>query len=182
MDPREEISKFGRKLVASGLTYAHFGNISILSDEKILITSAGSMLDEIGEDQVIEVAREGTCPEDDLASCETVVHRAIYEKTRSRAVIHTHSPYAVATSILEEGPLEPMEGEGARFLGAVPIVEGDMGSQRLAKSASNALKESRACIVRGHGVFAVGATLEEAYIVACMVEHSAMIRRLVNVG
>jgi len=182
MNPKEEISKFGRKVVASGLTYAHFGNISLLFDEKILITSTGSILDEIGDDQVVEVTREGPCPEDALASYETVVHRAIYEKTHAQAIIHTHSPYAVATSILEEGPFEPMDGEGSRFLGTVPIIEGEMGSQTLAKNASCALSVSRACIVRGHGVFAIGATLEEAYIVACMVEHSAMIRRLVNVG
>jgi L-fuculose-phosphate aldolase len=182
MDPKEEISKFGIKVVASGLTYAHFGNISILFDGKILITSTGSMLDEIDDDQVIEVTREGPCPKDGLASCETVVHRAIYEKTKAGAVIHTHSPYAVATSILEEGPFEPMDGEGTRFLGVVPIIEGEMGSQTLAKNASDALLISKACIVRGHGVFAIGATLEEAYIVACMVEHSAMVRRLVNVG
>lgn len=182
METQKEISKFGRKLVASGLAYAHFGNISVLFEGKILITSTGSMLDEIGEDEVIEVASEGPCPEDALASCETVVHRAIYEKTKAGAVIHTHSPYAVATSILEEGPFEPMDGEGARFLGTVPIIEGEMGSLGLAKNASKALKEHRACIVRGHGVFATGASLEEAYIVACMVEHSTMIRRLVNVG
>ncbi len=182
MNPKEDISKFGRKVVASGLTYAHFGNISLLFEGKILITSTGSMLDEIGDDQVIEVTREGPCPEDALASCETVVHRAIYERTKAGAVIHTHSPYAVATSILEEGPFEPMDGEGAKFLGSVPIIEGEMGSLMLAKNASNALKEHRACIVRGHGVFAIGAALEEAYIVACMVEHSSMIRRLVNVG
>jgi L-fuculose-phosphate aldolase len=182
MDPKNEISKFGRKVVSQGLAYAHFGNISLLSEGKILITSTGSMLDEIGHDQVIEVFREGPCPEDALASCETVVHRAIYERTKAGAVIHTHSPYAVATSILEEGPFEPMDGEGSKFLGAVPIVEGEMGSLSLAKHASSALKEHRACIVRGHGVFAIGATLEEAYIVVCMVEHSAMIRRLVSAG
>jgi L-fuculose-phosphate aldolase len=182
MDPKEEISKFGRKVVASGLAYAHFGNISLLFDGKILITSTGSMLDEIGDGQVIKVTRAGPCPEDALASCETVVHRAIYGRTHAQAVIHTHSPYAVATSILEEGPFEPMDGEGTRFLGTVPIIEGEMGSQTLAKNASCALSASRACIVRGHGVFAIGKSLEEAYIVACMVEHSTMIRRLVNVG
>ena len=182
MDPKKEMIRLGKKLVSSGLTYAHFGNISILPDGMILITSAGSMLDELTCDQLIAVSKSGPCPEDALASCETVVHRAIYERTSAGAVIHTHPPYAVATSILEEGPFEPMDGEGARFLGMVPIVEGEMGSVELARNASNALKSSRACIVRGHGVFAIGATLEEAYIVACMVEHSAMIRRLVNVG
>lgn len=182
MDPKAEISKFGRKLVSSGLTYAHFGNISLLSDGMIVITSTGSMLDELTDDLMIAVTPSAPCPEDALASCETVVHRAIYGKTTAAAVIHTHSPYAVATSILEEGPFEPMDGEGAKFLGTVPIIEGEMGSSELARNASNALKGSRACIVRGHGVFAVGRTLEEAYVVACMVEHSAMIRRLVNVG
>ncbi|HPE64044.1 MAG TPA: aldolase [Methanothrix sp.] len=182
MDQKKEMMGFGKKLVSSGLTYAHFGNISVLSDGMILITSAGSILDELTPDQVIAVTRSAPCPEDALASCETVVHRAIYEKTAARAVIHTHSPYAVATSLLEEGPFEPMDGEGSRFLGTVPIVEGEMGSLDLARNTSDALKGSRACIVRGHGVFAVGKTLEEAYIVACMVEHSAMIRRIVGVG
>ena len=182
MQPEKEMMRFGRKLVSSGLTYAHFGNISLLSQGMILITSTGSMLDQLTPDQVIAVTRSAPCPEDALASCETLVHRAIYDKTSARAIIHTHSPYAVATSILEEGPFEPMDGEGARFLGTVPIVEGEMGSTTLARNASNALSGSRACIVRGHGVFAIGASLEEAYIVACMVEHSAMIRRIVGVG
>ncbi|MCR3883062.1 aldolase [Methanotrichaceae archaeon M04Ac] len=182
MRPDEEMAKFGRKLVASGLTYAHFGNISILSDGKILITATGSMLDEIEEEDVIEVDLRGPCSADALASCETPVHRAIYERTQARALIHTHSPYAVATSILEVGPFEPMDGEGVRFLGTVPIIDGEMGSHDLANKASFALRFSRAAIVRGHGVFAIGATLEEAYIVASMVEHSATIRRLVSTG
>jgi len=41
----QEISRFGKKAVISGLTSSRFGNISLLQGEKIFITCTGSMLD-----------------------------------------------------------------------------------------------------------------------------------------
>jgi len=59
-------------------------------------------------------------------------------------------------------------------------VNGGIGTNELAENASKALQEHRACIAKGHGVFTIGATLEEAYVVACMVEHSSKIKYLVT--
>jgi L-fuculose-phosphate aldolase len=176
----QEMAWIGRKVTSAGLTSSRFGNISKLQGDTILITCTGSMLDELDESQVVEVDLAGPCPLDKTASSETCVHRAIYQCTSARAVIHTHSPYAVALSMIEMDSLAPVDSEGKNFLGAMPIVDGLFGSNELAKNVSAALCCHAACIARGHGVFAAGGSLTEAYTVACMAEHSSQVRYLVQ--
>ena len=178
----QEMARIGKKAVSAGLTSSRFGNISMLrrNTNTILITCTGSMLDELDESQVVEVDLAGPCPLDKTASSETCVHRAIYQCTSARAIIHTHSPYAVALSIIERSSLEPIDSEGKNFVGAIPIVDGTFGSSDLAKNVSSALRGHAACIARGHGVFAAGRSLTEAYTVACMAEHSSQVRYLVQ--
>ncbi len=177
-----EIARFGRKIVSAGLTSSRFGNISMLQGDRIFITCTGSMLDELDESRVVEVDIAGPCPEDRTASSETCVHRAVYQSTSALAVIHTHSPYAVALSLIEMNAtaLEPVDSEGIHFLGAMPLVEGSFGSSDLARSVSSALRSHHACIARGHGVFAIGRSLAQAYTAAAMAEHSSQVRYLVQ--
>ena len=176
----QEISAFGRKIVASGLTNSRFGNISLCLGDKILITRTGSMLDELDRTKIIEVDLMGPCDRDKEASSETSVHRRIYQSTAAKAIIHTHSPFAVALSLLEQNLVEPLDSEGLFFLGAMPIVEGLFGTDELAKNLCAGLQYHKVCIARGHGVFAPGATLSEAYTLACMAEHSAQVKYLVK--
>src|SRR5665647_2142066 len=123
----QEIAKFGKKVVETGLTSSRFGNIRLCQGEKIFITCTGSMLDELDQSSVVEVDLNSPCAWDKVASSETCVHRAIYQSTSIKALIHTHSPYAVALSLLERDSIEPLDGEGILFLGAMPIVEGHFG-------------------------------------------------------
>ena len=178
--PWQEISSLGKKLIQAGLTSSRFGNISLLDGDKILITCTGSMLDELDEDGVVKVDLRGSCPEDAIASSEICVHRAIYQCTSHQAIVHTHSPYAVAASLLEAREVLPLDSEGRIFLGPMPIVLGGMGSNALAAAVSFALRDHKACIARGHGVFAAGGSLREAYAAAAMAEHSAQIGYLVR--
>ena len=176
----QEIARFGKKVVFSGLTSSRFGNISLLQGDKIFITCTGSMLDELDEAMVVEVDLGCPCDQDKIASSETCVHRAIYQGTTNQAIIHTHSPYAVALSLLEREEVEPLDSEGMIFLGTMPIVEGHFGTDELARAVSFALQTHKACIARGHGVFAAGKSLNDAYTAACMAEHSAQVRYLVK--
>ncbi len=181
-DVWREIARFGRKIVSAGLTSSRFGNISVRQGDRILITCTGSMLDELDGAQVVDVDVAGPCPEDRTASSETCVHRAVYQSTTALAIIHTHSPYAVALSLIERSAaaLEPVDSEGIHFLGAMPIVEGSFGSSDLAERVSSALRSHTACIARGHGVFAMGRSLAQAYTAAAMAEHSSQVRYLVQ--
>ena len=177
----KEISRFGRKAVTSGLTSSRFGNISALRGDKIVITKSGSMLDELDRTQVVEVDLSGPCALDATASTETCVHRAIYQGTTAQSVIHTHSPYAVALSLIEAEQVEPIDSEGRHFLGPMTVVDAEFGTSDLAAKVSVALHSHNVCIARGHGVFAQGQSLAEAYAMACMAEHSSQVRYLVNV-
>jgi L-fuculose-phosphate aldolase len=177
----QEISRFGNKTVSSGLTSSRFGNISVIRGDAIIITKTGSMLDELDQNNLVEVDLEGPCPLDEMASTETCVHRAIYQSTSALAVIHTHSPFAVALSLIEENVIEPIDSEGLHFMGPMHVVEAGFGSQELATEVSKILGSSQVCIARGHGVFASGQSLVEAYTMACMAEHSSKVRYLVKI-
>jgi L-fuculose-phosphate aldolase len=176
----QEISRFGKRVVKAGLTSSRFGNISLTAGDQIHITCTGSMLDELDEEQVVQVDLKGSCDMDKIASSETCVHRAVYLATANKAIIHTHSPYAVVESILGLPEIVPLDGEGLIFLGSMPVVQGHFGTDELALAVSDALKSHKACIARGHGVFAAGNCLKDAFTVACMAEHSAQVRYLVN--
>ncbi len=176
-----EMNRFGKKLVEQGLVPSHFGNISVRMGDKIIITRSGSMLDEITEKDVVEVDLHGEGSMDIIASSETISHRMIYQNTSAQAIIHTHAPYAVVQSLLSDSDrFVPIDSEGSYFLHDVPIVTGGIGSKEMALNLSEALRERKGVIVKGHGTFAIGKILEEAFIVTTMIEHSAMLKYLVD--
>jgi L-fuculose-phosphate aldolase len=177
----QEMARVGSKVVACGLSNSRFGNISMRHGDSIFITCTGSMLDELDRTKVVQLDLHGECDLDRIASSETCVHRAVYKATPSLAIIHTHSPYAVAISLIEKKFMQPIDSEGLIFMGDVPIVNGRFGTDDLAGSVSAALRTSKACIARGHGVFVAGQNLNEAYTFACMVEHSSQVSYLAKV-
>lgn len=99
-----------------------------------------------------------------LASSEVVVHRAIYRRTSSQAVLHTHPPHGLVLS-LELDEIIPIESEGSYLLHKVPVVSAEktIGSGEAADLVSRALVDYKVCMLRGHGLFATGHLLEEAY-------------------
>lgn len=174
-----EIAKFGRKLVEQGLVSSHFGNISVRVGDYMYITRSGSMLDEITKDDVVRVSIYKPSSLDLIASSEVTAHREIYKNTSALAIIHDHSPFAVVESLIHhhrgKDKIVPIDSEGSYFLHDIPIVEGGIGTEKLAKNLANALAERKAAIIYSHGVFARGSILEEAFVVASMVEHSCKI-------
>jgi L-fuculose-phosphate aldolase len=172
----QEISKFGRKLVEQGLVGSHFGNISVRVGDYMYITRSGSMLDEITKDDVVKVSIYRPTSLDLIASSEVTAHREIYKNTSALAIIHDHSPFAVVESLIRremgENKIVPIDSEGSYFLHDIPIVDGGIGTEKLARNLANALQQRKAAVVYSHGVFARGSILEEAYVVASMVEHS----------
>jgi L-fuculose-phosphate aldolase len=178
-----EMQKYGRKLVAYGLTNSHFGNMSIRVGDKLLITRSGSLLDEINEQMVVEVQLHQPTSFDIIASSETIVHRLIYQQTSALAIIHVHSPFAVVASLLNhEENLYPEDSETKYFLHKIPIVTGGIGSAVLATNVAKALQDHKGVIVRGHGSFTVGKILEEAYVYSCSVEHACKVKYFCDFG
>jgi L-fuculose-phosphate aldolase len=170
----EEFRRIGRRLFSEGLVGGNFGNMSIRSGEGFFITRTGSFLDEPGE--LVFVPLEGPVPKE--ASSEYRVHREIYKKTRHNAIVHAHPAHAVAMSILTDNII-PKDSEGEMLCPVIPVVPGSPGSDGLARNVSDALSLSKLVIASGHGTFATGKSLDEAYLFTSLGEHACHVLLLI---
>ena len=171
----------GRDLFTRGLVSSHGGNLSIRLGERIIITRRNSMLGCLEEHDLIET---GLCKNDratPLASVELAVHRAIYQETSALAIVHAHPPHAVALS-LNETEIVPNCGEGLYTIGPVPVIgwHTEVKAGGLADLIAPALKQHRIVMVHGHGSFAIGQLLEEAYNYTTALEESCQVTCLLR--
>lgn len=162
---RGEICRIGRDLFWMGMQTPRSGNISALLGGELLITRRGASLRALDpQADVIRVALDGVLPA--AASSESPVHRAIYFSTAHRAVVHAHPPYAVALTLASNSStIVPIHNEGRSVLGAIPITESDAveGQGEAPEPIAAALRDAPAMMVRGHGVFCAGASLDDAF-------------------
>jgi L-fuculose-phosphate aldolase len=172
----EEFQRIGRDLFLSGLVSSHGGNMSIRLGGSLAITRHGSQLGQLTEKDIIETGLEGNDSNLKLASSETPVHRAIYLNTNALAVVHAHTKAAIALSLLED-EIIPIDTEGSYLLHKVPVVSSELASgSSIADLVATSLKQYKIIMVRGHGCFATGQLLEEAYQwVSCLEESSQIL-------
>nr|WP_320161226.1 aldolase [uncultured Methanoregula sp.] len=169
-----EFERIGKRLFAEHLVGGNFGNISIRNEDAgFLIKRTGAYLDVAGE--LVFVPIEGDAPKE--ASSEYRVHREVYRKTPYRAIVHAHPPAAIAASLVLDRII-PEDSEGRMLCPVIPVVTGDPGSQEIADNVASALVHSKLVMVRGHGSFAAGKTLDEAYIYTSLAEHSCRVLAL----
>ena len=181
----EELIKCGKRMVSSGLTSSTMGNISKRAGDNMIISASGSMLEEL-EGHLITVPIDESV-ENELtrkASNEIKAHRKIYARTPALAVLHGHSRYAVIQSLIhnKENILRPTDLESLHFMKEIPIVNGDFGSEELAENTSSALIKHKGVIVRGHGSFTRGESVEEALIILHVIENSCFINYMLNLA
>lgn len=171
----------GCDLYSRCLVSVHGGNLSIRQHEKIIITRSGSKLGYLETSDLIET---GIATDDDntrLASSELAVHRAIYSKTLSGAVVHSHPVHAVALSFLSN-EITPQDEGGKLFIPRVPVIGygREPAPGGFADEIAEALQASAAVMVHRHGCFARGMTLSEAYVITELLEISSRILCLVR--
>ncbi|NQU17635.1 MAG: class II aldolase/adducin family protein [Candidatus Saganbacteria bacterium] len=178
----EEFRLVGKKLFEEGLISSHSGNLSIKRDGKIFITRHGAMLSELNEEDIIEVPLQGAGPNDQKASKELVVHRAVYNKCKALALIHAHPPYAIALSVSEE-KIHPQDAEGRFYMRSIPVVK-----TKNAFASEEAERQLPAifnggyhtCMLKGHGSFAEGESLLEAYKFTSVLSQSCHILSIIK--
>jgi L-fuculose-phosphate aldolase len=179
---KSEIVKFGKLIYQSGLTDSHGGNISVRFNDFILIKATGKMLCCLTKDDIVATTLEPNPELDKEASMELKVHRSIYNHLPEvKAVVHAHPPYTVAVSINAE-KLEFLDSESKLILGNVPVLKAKkvIASDEVAEKIVEYLKTSKAVIIRSHGPFTVGKSLEEAFMYLSALENSCKIISIVR--
>lgn len=171
----KQFSEFGRDLFVRGLISSHAGNMSVRQGNRIYITGRGAMLGRLNRTNIIKIDIDKDDPEiSRRASSETPVHRAIYRETDALAIVHAHPPYATLLSMTED-LLVPVDWEGSYFFKKIPVLTAKKTVSRkdVAGMIGKRMKDHKAILVRGHGSFARGDTLEEAYMLTSSLEASA---------
>jgi L-fuculose-phosphate aldolase len=166
----------GRDLFTCGLISGFGGNLSVRMGDRIYISRRGSNKGSLQENDIIETGIFKNDRQTPLASSELAVHRAIYQHTPASAIVHAHPPHAVALS-LSEREISPSDDEGREKIGAVPVLgcQPQIVAGAYADIIAQAFKNVRIVVVRGHGSFAIGQILEEAYDITSTFEESCKV-------
>ena len=176
---QEHICEISKKLLTHGLNHGATGNVSVRIDNDFYITPSGMATECMEAKDVVkcslltdeeEVSRMTKKP-----SSEWHFHRQIYQ-TRSdvNAIVHTHSPYASAISVLRKNIpafhyMIALFGGSEVRCSAYEI----FGSRELSEEIIKTLGTLKACLIANHGAVLVSNDLENAFYLAEELEHLA---------
>lgn len=180
----EMFRDIGRDLYVAGMTSSHGGNLSIRYGDRVIIKRRGAMLGRLKPQDLIETGLEKNDSGVALASTELIVHRAIYKATPALAVVHCHPRTAIAFSLSRDS-IVPIDNEASYLLKMVPVVteEFPSGTPEMANKVATALQSYKIIMLRGHGSFATGQTLDEAFFWSSTLEEAceiALNAKLIN--
>jgi len=169
------------RLSAAGYIFGTWGNISArLDDGNYLMTpSRVEYADMRPEDLPVLSPGGERVSGNRVSTSERELHRGIMNaRADINAVIHTHSPYAMAAAALDEG-VPALSEEMCQLLGGcIPITPRFVTSEEhivLGEAVTGALGGNNALLIRNHGIICCGRTLREAEVCCQIAEKSCMI-------
>ncbi len=173
MDPRQDLIRHYRWLRQFGLNDSHSGNASIHAGDQVWVTPTGACADTLGAAELVACAPGQ--PAAKGASLDAALHLGVYARNpKATAVLHSHGPYSVAFSFSGED-FVPADFEGQYYFPRVPVlsIPYDQYLDLAANAVAETLTEYPICMVRGHGVYCWGETMNLAYKWTCSLEQSA---------
>lgn len=172
----DKIVKTAHHLYDKDMVIGKAGNISIISDDRqyVYITASGTDFKSLKYEDILKVNIDDltyVSSEDKVPSMETNLHINVY-KNRSdvKSVVHVHSPYATAFAFSKK---RLCQQEGFGDITGEYIAEVDYyppGSNKLAKHASDVLKNEDSALLKDHGVITVGKNIDEATLLCEYIE------------
>ena len=174
-----EILAIGRRLDARGLAPATTGNYSVrLDDGRIAVTVSGRHKGRLSADDVTQMDRDGRALGTQTPSAEAVLHAGVYRLYEDvQAVLHVHSVASTTlTRLLPRGSDLVLEGhETLKVLPGVtthdtrvviPVFENSQDMPALTREVEARLVTMQpsppGLLLRGHGLYTWGATVEQA--------------------
>lgn len=191
LELKQQVFKANQDLVTSGLVILTWGNVSGYDEETgyVAIKPSGVSYDTMRTEDIVIVDLEGNKIEGDYSpSSDTPTHLEIYKAFKGvNAVVHTHSKWA--TSWAQAGLDIPCLGttHADNFYGRIPctrsMTDGEISSAYEQKTGSVIIEtfkerginplEVSAAIVKNHGPFSWGRSIEKAVVNAVVMEYVA---------
>lgn len=167
---KEQVVRYGKKLIDRRLTTGSGGNISVYNREKNLVAISPSGLDyyETTPEDIVILDMDGNLVEGKhRPSSEAGMHLAFYKNRADvSGIVHTHSKFATAIACMGwELPavhyLIGMAGHRIKCTGYATY-----GSDELAKEALETIGDSNAVLLANHGLIALGEDVDRAFSTA----------------
>lgn len=173
MDPRDELVRHYRWLRQYGYNDSHSGNASVREGDVVWITPTGACADTLSAADLIACPLRGDIAEG--ASLDASLHLEVYRRNpAAKAVLHSHGPHTVALTLDGRDYLPP-DFEGQFYFPRVPVL--NIPYERYLDDSPAAVADTLAAypiaIVRGHGIYAWGRSVNLAYKWTCSLELSA---------
>lgn len=164
-----------------GLFAGTSGNLSMCDELRTVLAITPSSFSyekmTLGDIMVIALDDGAVIEGPHRPSSEWRMHATILQARRdARAVVHTHSPYATGFAVTST-PIPLILIEMLYYIGGdVPVADFGMpGSDALGDIVAASLAKRNACLMRNHGIAAIGSDLDEALLRAVYVEDAAKI-------
>jgi L-ribulose-5-phosphate 4-epimerase len=175
---REELCRLHLELPKNDLVTWTGGNISSRDPKTgyVAIKPSGVRYEDLRPEDMVIVDLEGNRIEGDLkASSDTASHLYVYRhRPDVNGIVHTHSRYATAFAALGQPIPVYLTAHGDEFGGPIPCGGFALiGGEEIGKVVVESIGNSRAVLLKNHGVFTVGVTAESAVKAAVMVEDVA---------
>lgn len=169
-----------KNMIDSKLVASTWGNVSarVASENLIVITPSGIDYKNLSAKDLPVIDMDGNQVYGNyLPSSEKMLHITLLTtRTDINGVMHTHSVYASAFSILRE-PIPPIIEDMIQIAGGmVPVAPYHLpGTKDLALGIAKSMEDKYGVLMANHGFVGVGRTVHEAFKVCLVVEKAAQI-------
>jgi L-ribulose-5-phosphate 4-epimerase len=175
---RERVCRLNRELLRWGLVAGTSGNVSGRDEATghVVIKPSGVAYDDCRPEGMVVVSLDGDVIEGDLQpSVDTATHLYVYRgRPDVNGVVHTHSNYATAFAAVGRPIPVCLTALADEFGGPVPVGEyAPVGEEDIGREILRSIGDSKAILMKHHGVFAIGPTPEAAVKTAIMLEDAA---------
>ena len=183
---REQIALYGRMLYQRGLSFGSTGNISARLDDGWLLTPTNSCLGLLDPARISKLDDDDNHVAGDKPSKEAFLHRGMYDvRPAARAVVHLHSPNAVAISCLDglnpEDVLPPITPYPVMKVGRLKLIAYYRpGDAALGDAVRAVAAEHKAVLLANHGPVVSGKSLEDAVYTSEEIEEASRLTLMLH--
>jgi L-fuculose-phosphate aldolase len=188
----------GKALLRVNGNNIHSGNLSVRDPDdpdRFYITASGSQIGALVLRDIVSLRFSGVSRGDERASTESNIHRKVLNIPGVNACMHCHHIISALITFdtrerqiflhfmntdsqgREEFVFQPVDIHGCSILGGVVVgsYKQPIGSIEMEERIPKYLSDSPVTLVKGHGPFARGASLEECLRCVSVLENSATI-------
>ncbi len=175
---REELYQLHLELPRNGLVAWTAGNVSARDPASghVVIKPSGVRYERLRPEHMVVTDLDGNILEGSLKpSSDTASHLYIYRhRPDVGGIVHTHSPYATAFAAVNRPIPVFLTAQADEFGGPIPCGGFALiGGEEIGRVVVEAIGDSRAVLLKNHGVFTIGPDAEAAVKAAVMVEDVA---------